>query len=62
MLTLKTNLATYCQKSSIQSTFCYVNMRCWRLGSQDVHQTQISVALEKILEPLVMPLLSGVVW
>jgi len=24
-----------------------------RLGSQDVHQTQISVTLEKVLEPLI---------
>jgi len=24
-----------------------------RLGSQDVHQTQISVTIEKVLEPLV---------
>jgi len=28
-------------------------MRCLRLGSQDVHQTQISVTLETVLEPLV---------
>jgi len=26
----------------------HVNIRCLRLGSQDVHQTQISVTLEKV--------------
>jgi len=28
-------------------------MRCLRLGLQDVHQTNISVTLEKVLEALV---------
>jgi len=53
MLTLKTNLATYCKNHSYNQHFCHVNTRCLRLGSQDVHQTRISVTLEKVLEPLV---------
>jgi len=31
-----------------------------RLGPRDIHQTQISVSLETVLEP--MANLSGVVW
>jgi len=53
MLTLKTNLATYCKNHSYNQHFYHVNIRCVRLGSQDVHQTQISVTFEKVLEPLV---------
>jgi len=30
----------------------YVDKRCLRLGSRDVHQTQIWVALKKVREPL----------
>jgi len=32
MLTLKTNLATYCQKSSIQSIFVMLTYGVWGLG------------------------------
>ena len=53
MLTLKTNRATYCKNHSYNQHFCHFNTRCLRLGSQDVHQTQIWVMLEKGLEPLV---------
>jgi len=49
MLTLK----TYRKNHSYNQHFCHVNIRCLRLGWQDVHQTQISVTLEKVLEPLV---------
>jgi len=47
LLTLKMNLATFCQKNH----FC-VNIRCLRLRSRDVQQTQVWVALKKVWEPL----------
>jgi len=53
MLTSKTNLAilpkiihTIAKNHPYNQHFCHVNIRCLRLGWQDVHQTQISVALE----------------
>ena len=42
LLTLKTNLATCCQKSSHNQYFL---IRCLRLGSRLVHQSQIWVVL-----------------
>jgi len=53
MLILKTNLATCCKNHSYNQHFCHVNISCLRLGSQDVHQTQISLTLEIVLGPLV---------
>jgi len=45
LLTLKTDLATYCQKSSTQLITFFIH--CLRHRSRGVHRTQIWVALKK---------------